>query len=94
MGLFGPIGEDSRAPTPRSADANTPLTHSARLDLITLTELLLTALVMIGCVAAFHQGRWWLILMLLNDLLGYGWVGAQSVWEILKMNSRRMLEAK
>ncbi len=89
-GLFGSIREAPRATTPRSADADVTLHRRTILDLITITELGLAILALIGCIVAFGQGRWWLILMLMNDAQGYGWVGAQSIWEALKMNSRRV----
>jgi cellulose synthase/poly-beta-1,6-N-acetylglucosamine synthase-like glycosyltransferase len=88
-GLFGSIAESPRATTPRSADADAISPRGPVLDLVTAIELVLSALAFIGCMAAFQQGRWWLILILLNDVNGYGWVGAQSLLESLKMNFRR-----
>lgn len=89
-GLFGSIAESPRATTPRSADADAVSRRSIAFDLITFAELGMAALALMGCVVAFQQNRWWLILMLINDAQGYGWVGAQSLWETLKMNSRRV----
>lgn len=90
FGLFGPVGEDTRATTPRSAEANTVPNRGAAVDIITITELVLAVLAITGCIVAFQQGRWWLTLMLLNDAQGYGWVGTQSLWEILKSHSQRV----
>lgn len=87
-GLFGPMGEDFRATTPRSADAESR--SGTTLDLIMLIELILAGLALLGSFIAFQQSRWWLILILLSDAQGYGWVAAQSVWETLKMNIRRV----
>jgi cellulose synthase/poly-beta-1,6-N-acetylglucosamine synthase-like glycosyltransferase len=88
-GLFGPIAESPRATTPRSDDTDAASRRVAVLDWITLTELVLAVLAFMGCILTFQQGRWWLMLMLINDAQGYGWVGAQSLWEALKVNSRR-----
>lgn len=89
-GLFGSIAESPRATTPRAADEDVISHQRAMLDLVTVIELGLAVLAFVGCIVAFRQGRWWLILMLMHDAQGYGWVGAQSVWEILKMNLRRI----
>lgn len=89
VGIFGPIGEDFRATTTRAADASS--TRAAALDLITVTELAVAALALIGAGVAFQQGRWLLTLMLLtNSAPGFAWVGGQSVWEVLKSYSRRL----
>jgi hypothetical protein len=92
-GSFGSIAESPRATTPRSADENVIPHRGPLIDLITVAELGMALLALIGCIAAFGQGRWWLMLMLINDAQGYGWVGAQSLWEALKMNSRRITAA-
>jgi cellulose synthase/poly-beta-1,6-N-acetylglucosamine synthase-like glycosyltransferase len=88
-GVFGSIAESPRATTPRSADSDRILRRGGALDLISVIELGLAALAMIGCIMALQQGRWWLLPIFLNDAQGYGWVGAQSLWESLKMNLQR-----
>lgn len=88
-GMFGSIGADSRATTPRSADSNTIVTRGVALDSLTVIELGLAVLALIGCMLAFQQGRLWLILVLVSDIQGLAWVGGQSLWEILKLNSHR-----
>jgi hypothetical protein len=89
VGVFGPIGEDFRATTPRANDAASA-PRAAALDLITVAELLFAALIVIGGAAAFVQGRWVLLLMLFNDAQGFAWVGGQSVWEVLRSQARRV----
>ena len=92
VGLFGPIGEDFRATTPKSGGSDQRLRRNGLADLIILGELVFAALVLTGSVIAFHQGRWLLILMLLHDVIGFGWVGGQSLWEVLRSNASQRAE--
>ena len=91
-GLFSPIREEDRATTPRSGQMNSGLlTRTNPLIQTTLIELVLLVLCSLGCFMAFQQGRWWVLIVLINFAQGYGWVGIQSTLELLQSYSRRQI---
>ena len=91
-GIFSPIREEARATTPRSANANNILfTRTSPLIQTTIIELLLMGSSLFGCLVAFQQGRWWLMILLVNYALGYGWVGVQSISELFQSHFRRQI---
>jgi hypothetical protein len=89
-GMFSPIREEARATTPRSGSAdNRLLTRTSPLIQTTMIELVVMTLCIFGCLIAFQQGRWWLLMMLSNVAIGCGWVGLQSAFELLQPYFRR-----
>jgi hypothetical protein len=91
-GLFSPIREEDRATTPRSGQMNSGLlTRTNPLIQTTLIELVLLVLCSLGCFMAFQQGRWWVLIVLINFAQGYGWVGIQSTLELLQSYSQRQI---
>jgi cellulose synthase/poly-beta-1,6-N-acetylglucosamine synthase-like glycosyltransferase len=91
-GIFSPIREQARATTPRSANAGRLQLRRSPLLQTTILELVLTGLCLLGCFIAFQHGRWWLMIVLSGCVLGYGWVGTQSLFEISQAYFHRQIE--
>jgi cellulose synthase/poly-beta-1,6-N-acetylglucosamine synthase-like glycosyltransferase len=91
-GVLSPIREEARATTPRSLNGNSRLLiRTSPLIQTTIIELVLMGLSLFGCLVAFQQERWWLMILLVNYVLGYGWVGVQSALELFQSYFRRQI---
>lgn len=90
-GMFSPIREEPRGTTPRSASANKLHVRTSPLIRTTIIELFFWGFSLFGCLIAYQQERWWLLLLLVNFVMGYGWVGMQSAFELFQSYSHRQI---